>query len=238
MNAIIIDDEEDCREVLDLLLKKHCPEVTVLKKAASALSGMNAIIQYRPQLVFLDIEMHKGSGFELLDNLPEVKFEVVFTTAYDQYALKAIKFNALDYLLKPIDYTELKVAVKKAKSKLLGRKAEAPPPMNKVAIPTSSGLKLIEVKDILRCESSNSYTYVFTENGESTLISKSLKGFEEILVGFNFFRLHQSHLVNLQHVCEYSTNDGGTVVLTDKSVVPIAKRKKEAFLAELKKYRV
>ncbi len=248
LKTIIIDDEEHCRSVLFQLLKKHCPSVEVVAKADSALSGLNAIVKHQPDLVFLDVEMPGGNGFDLLSSLTDINFELIFTTAFDQYAMNAIKFSALDYLLKPINHEELKAAVAKVEKRhpqavdktpvKMGAELAANKLVEKIAIPTTLGLKFVDTHRIIRCESSNSYTFVHLDNRQKMLVSRSLKDFDELLAGHSFYRVHQSHLINLEHVEEYQKTGGGTLIMSDQSEILISKRKKDEFLKALNNIKI
>lgn len=242
IKAVIIDDEKSAREILSGMLKNYCPEVEITGMANSVKKGIELIQKLQPDLVFLDIKMPLGSGFDLLESIAKINFEVIFTTAYDQYALKAIKFSALDYLLKPIDVLELKAAVKKvseSKSQhLLNKKLETfienitakNKQLTKIVIPLSDGFKVIEVKDIIRCQSDRNYTNIFIADGSKILSSRTLKDFEELLSEYNFFRIHQSHLINLNKVKFYGKGRGGQVELSDGSTVDIARSKRAEFI--------
>jgi two-component system LytT family response regulator len=242
MKAIIIDDENGSRESLAKILEKNCPNVEIVAKANSMTTGLTAIQQYEPDLVFLDIDMPNGSGFDLLEKIKDIDFDVIFTTAYDQYAIRAIKFSALDYLLKPVGPEELILAVKRAEGKhenkivnrdkyqvLLGNmKTESK--LKKVAVPDGDGLIFISLSDIIRCDSDGNYTYFILNNGKKVMSSRTLGEYEDMFEGDNFFRIHRSHLINLDHVKKYIKGEGGYVVLSDDSQVEVSRRKKNEFL--------
>ena len=244
IKAVIIDDEESAREALSGLLKNYCSEVDLQGMAKSIEDGRELILKCKPELVFLDIRMPRGSGFNLLEKLPEINFEVIFTTAYDQYALKAIKFSALDYLLKPIDVTELKAAVKKVGERkdqfVLNEKLEIfmenittkNKQLTKIVVPMTDGFRVVEVKNIIRCQSDRNYTNLFLADGTRILSSRTLKEFEELLSEYSFFRIHQSHLINLNNVNHYTKGREGQVELSDGSKVDIARSKKAEFMAK------
>lgn len=236
MKAIIIDDEEDARIVLEQMLKKHCPDVQVIAKAHSIETGIAAIQKLAPDLVFLDVELQPGNGFDILERLPNTNFEVIFTTAYDHYTLKAIKFSALDYLLKPLDIDELKEAVEKAHKKsssfsritnlLLNLKEGKP---KKICINCQDGIYYIDPEEIIRCEADANYTRFFLTENKTVTASKTLKDYDELLSEFNFIRVHHSHLVNLRHVKKYVKNEEG-LLMSDGAVVGISTRKKAEVL--------
>lgn len=246
IRAIIIDDEAGNRENLQRMLERHCGNVQVQAVAASAIEGIDAIGTHSPDLVFLDIEMPHANGFELLENLPRIDFEVIFVTAFDHYAIRAIKFCALDYLLKPIDLLELKVAVEKVSEKLLkARENESmeifmqnrrnPQQVKKIALPTADKVDFVAVNEIVRCQGESNYTHIFLANGKKILVSRTLKEYEELLSEYNFLRVHQSHLVNVAEVKTYVKRDGGYIVMSDGAEVSVSKQKKEAVLTRLAK---
>jgi len=247
VTAIIVDDESKCILLLKHLLDNHCPTVSVVATADSAAQGLQLIQQYKPGLVFLDIEMPGKTGFELLASLPEINFKVIFTTAYNHYAIKAIRFSALDYLLKPIDLDELKNAL----ARLEGIKTikDAPLPIDmlvgniktpghgfsRITLSTQDGLVVLHVKDILYCEASGSYTFFYLRNGEKLTISKTLKEYDDLLGEFQFFRVHNSYLVNLNEVKKYIKGEGGSVIMSNGDEVFVSKRRKDAFLDAINK---
>lgn len=246
IRAIIIDDEAGNRENLQRMLERHCGNVQVQAVAASAIEGIDAIGTHSPDLVFLDIEMPHANGFELLESLPRIDFEVIFVTAFDHYAIRAIKFCALDYLLKPIDLLELKVAVEKVSEKLQrARENESmeifmqnrrnPQQVKKIALPTADKVDFVAVNEIVRCQGESNYTHIFLANGKKILVSRTLKEYEELLSEYNFLRVHQSHLVNVAEVKTYVKRDGGYIVMSDGAEVSVSKQKKEAVLTRLAK---
>jgi len=245
IRSIIIDDEPNNIENLQIILKEYCPAVNIVATASSAAEGVSVIVQHRPELVFLDIQMPEQSGFDMLKGLPAIDFEIVFITAYDKYALQAIKVSALDYLLKPIDIHELCIAVEKVKQKIsarrrdhgiehlmeyirTGQKATA-----KIALPTLHETLYVRIADILRCESSNNYTHFHLYNGERVLVCKTLKEVSEILLSHRFIRTHQSHLVNAEGVKSLLREDGGVLLLTDGAKIPISRQNRDLVKAAL-----
>jgi two-component system LytT family response regulator len=246
MTTIIIDDEEHCRDVLHLLLKRYCPELQVAAVCAGAGEGLKAIAKFQPQLVFLDVEMPGMNGFELLEALGRPNFSVIFTTAYDQYAIKAIRHSALDFLLKPVDKDELVAAVKKAVGQhhTSGPKTEAllqflhqhMQPNERLALPTVDGLRMMPVREITYCESEGSYTRVFLQQHTTPLlICRSLKEVEEVLKDKGFFRAHNSYLINLSYMYKYIKGDGGEIIMTDGRSVPLSRHRKQEFLTRIEK---
>jgi two-component system LytT family response regulator len=246
LQAVIIDDEAKGRELIKMIVTANCPGVKIAGEASNIKEGYELIMRTEPHLVFLDIEMPGGSGFDLLARINEINFEVVFITAFDQYAIKAIKFSALDYLLKPVDEDELIVIVKKVEDNYV-RKTHNNAVANllnntkkhsenpKIGLTTTDGLDFIEIKNIMRCEADGKYTSVFLNNEKRLLVSKNLKEFEDLLIEFNFFRIHHSHLVNLDYIKKYQSGRGGYVIMNDGSTITVSQRKKEEFLSNLRK---
>ncbi len=245
IKAIIVDDEAKSRTTLNSLLSTYCKNVDVLATADSVASAISEIDKHKPDLVFLDIEMPHGNGFTLFEKIPQPDFEVIFTTAYDQYAIKAIKCSALDYLLKPIDGDDLISAVNKIEDKQKN-KAEDKPNFElllsnislkgksaKIAIPTFEGLQMISVEHIVKCTAQDSYTYITLVDGTKHLVSRILKEYDELLSDMNFFRVHHSCLINLAHVVKYMKGDGGYVVMTNGESVEVSRRKKNELLTLL-----
>ena len=247
ITALIVDDEPGCRESLEHFVDRHCPQLTVVGMADSVATAWEAIREHQPQLVFLDVEMPMGTGFDLLKSLPKIDFEVIFVTAYDQYAIQAFRFSAIDYLLKPINILELKAAAEKVQARiegagrqqhydvLLDNVADPRALPRKVAFPTSKGLSFCEVSDIVRCQANDNYTTIFLLDGTKFMISKTVKWVDELLSDFEFFRVHQSHLVSLAHIKEYQRTAGGSILMIDGTEVPISQRKKEGFLKLIKR---
>ncbi len=241
ITAIIIDDEEHSIETLVWKLKNYCPDVKVAATFNNPVDGL-AYIEANPiDLLFLDIEMPILSGFDLLQKVGKINFDVIFTTAYDEYGIRAIKYSALDYLLKPIEIEELVAAVQKCQDKkhqsitpeqlevLFSSLKREPDSNQKIALSTKESIELVRPQDIILCESDNNYTTVFLD-GRKKLISKTLKEFEELLVPHNFFRTHQSFLVNIDHIREYVRQDGGYILMSNKMHVPVSRNKKEGVL--------
>lgn len=244
IKAIIVDDEPYCCEVLSTLLEKYCPEVTVEAVCQSAAEAITAITNHPVQLVFLDIEMPHMNGFQLLEQLPHIDFDLIFTTSYDQYAIKAIKFSALDYLLKPIDRSELQVAVRKAVTRLqhplpqqlqiLLQKLHQPShQVSQVALPTMEGLQLVPLDTIISCASSSNYTIISLKDKQKITVSRTLKEIEEMLEDTMFMRVHHSYLVNLNEIRKYIKGEGGNLIMSDGSSVDVSRSKKEGLLKKL-----
>ncbi|MBN9295828.1 MAG: response regulator transcription factor [Filimonas sp.] len=242
IKAIIIDDEPYACQALVTLLARHCPEVEILATYNVAKEAAKGIKELKPQLAFLDIEMPYMNGFELLEILAPVSFDFIFTTSYDQYAIKAIRFSALDYLLKPIDAEELKSAVQKVINRqqqslapqidiLLSKLHQATPP--RIALPTMEGLQMIPVDTILYCTSSSNYTILTLKGNQKLTISRTLKEIEEMLEEYAFLRVHHSFLVNLSEIKKYIRGEGGSLLMSDGETVDVSRSKKEALLKRL-----
>ena len=241
IRCVIVEDEEMARKVLKSLLAQYCQDVMVCAEADDIVSGKNMIETFRPDLVFLDIEMPGGSGFKLLTSIEDKDFEVVFITAYEQFAIKAIRHDALDYILKPIDPKELVAAVEKVKEakykKTLKKQYDSllknldPEQLvvRKISLSTADKIHLIDVDDIIRCESDNYYTIIFFKDGTSLMVSKTLKEMEQKLEEYDFVRTHKSHLVNMRCIKNF-IKDEMMVVMSDDTKVPVSKRKKEKIL--------
>ena len=245
IRAVIVDDEPKNVRILSKMVGKFCPDITIAGTAENSLQGIQIIKNEKPDLVFLDIEMPYGNAFDLLDQLQPVGFEVIFVTAFDNYMLKAFKYSALDYLLKPVNIEELQAAVKKAvgriKSKesnlqhldyllnLLNKQQKAT--ISKLALPSSDGLIFIPVDTITRCEAKAGYTHFFLFNDEKLITSRNMKEYEEILPSSIFFRIHNSHIINLNFVKKYHRGRGGFIEMMDGAMLELAIRRKEEFLA-------
>jgi two-component system, LytTR family, response regulator len=245
LKAIIIDDETDCSESLSILLEKYCPEVEVVAICNSGAAALKEITMQKPQLVFLDIEMPHMNGFELIEKLPVINFELIFTTSYDQYAIKAIRFSALDYLLKPVDYEDLKKAVQKAMLRrqpplpqqleiLLQKLNPAVNSIQNIAVPTMEGLQMIPVDSIITCASEGNYTILHLKNKQKITASRNLKEIEEILEDRPFIRVHHSWLVNLNEINKYVKGEGGYLVMKDGSSIDVSRSRKEMLLKKLR----
>ena len=243
INAIIVDDEPYCCEVLATLLERYCSEVQVLAVCTSASEALKAIRRLQPQIVFLDIEMPQMNGFEMLEQLPEINFHLIFTTSYDQYTIKAIRFSAIDYLLKPIDREELQKAVQKVvrqaqkpaaqQLQILLQKLNHSATVNKVALPTMEGLQMVNVGCIIRCESDSNYTIIQLKDKQKLVVSRTLKEIEEMLEDYPFARVHHSYLVNLNEINKYVKGEGGYLVMSDGSNIDVSRSKKESLLKKL-----
>jgi two-component system, LytTR family, response regulator len=247
LRALIIDDEKKARETICSILHLYCKDVLVVGEADSVKSGIELIQKEKPEIVFLDINLTDGSGFDILQKLSLINFKIIFITAYESYALKAFKFSALDYILKPVNPDDLIKAVEKAKlfqaSDTANLKFEAfisnmeniVKEVKKIVLKTSESIHVINVNEIIRCEADRNYTSFFLISGKKILVSNTLKEYDEMLSSYQFFRPHQSHLVNINHITSYEKKDGGYLMMKDKSMVPVSVRKKETLLTLLEK---
>ena len=245
IKAIIIDDEVHCLDTLSILLKEYCPDVQVTDECRSAKQGLEAIEKIKPDLVFLDIEMPMMNGFQLLEKIGDINFSLVFVTAYDQFAVKAFRFSALDYLLKPVNAEELRQAINRflekrnlqlhtdALLKNLLRNLEIKKETDfKLAIPTISGALFFSPSEIVRLEGEGNYSRFFLTNDRKYVSAKTMKEYQEILVQHNFLRIHKSHLVNKSFIDSYQHE--GSVLLKDKSILPVSRQRKQEVAAALK----
>ena len=242
MNVIIVDDEQDSREILRNYLTKYCPQVTVKATADSVKTGLEAIALHSPEIVFLDIEMPYGNGFDLLDQAGDFQFETVFVTAYDNYAIQALNQSAAYYLLKPIDIDELIAAVTKIEAEkttidytqhakiLLENLQSQKDQKRKIMLPTLEGFELITISEIIYCKAQDNFTEFHLHGGKKLLICKTLKYFEEILVNYNFLRIHRSHMINLNEITKYSKGKGGYVTLSNHIELEVSSTKKKELL--------
>jgi two-component system LytT family response regulator len=244
IKAIIVDDEPYCCDTLSILLERYCPQVEVTGRYHSAAEALEPIRLRPPQLLFLDIEMPRMNGFELLEKVGNVEFELIFTTSYDQYAIKAIRHCALDYLLKPIDREELVQSLQKMEQRqrsplpqqidLLLQKLQTPAhAFNKIAIPTMEGLQMVPVSSIIHCASDSNYTILMLKGQQRVVASRTLKEIEELLEDYSFLRVHHSSVVNLNEVDKYVRGEGGYLVMSDGSAVNVSRSRKEGLVRRL-----
>jgi two-component system, LytTR family, response regulator len=246
--TVIIDDEPDAVDFITSIVKEYCPDLEVAGKAHSAEEGVKVIKEIKPDLVFLDVEMPNGTGFDLLTHFPDKRFDVIFITAFNHYAIKAIKFSAVDYILKPININEFIGAVKKVIHKhrtdsfmdndnfeILLENIKSGHP-TRLVIPTSDGREYLNPNDIIRIEADRSYSWFYITGKRKILVSKHLKEFQEILSDRNFFRPHNSHLVNIDFVKKYIRHDGGYIEMSDGSQVPVSRNRRDLFLAHMSRY--
>lgn len=243
LKALIIDDEKHCRRILDWAIQKNCPEIEIAAQCHSGTSALEAIEAHRPDLIFLDIEMRDMSGFEMLERVPKINFEIIFTTAYDQFALDAFKVSAADYLLKPIDEKDLIKAVGKVKKRreenqstsqieflLQHIRKNLEEEEDTIALPSSTGLEFVEIEKIIYCQSDSNYTHLHLKGEKDMIVSRTLKDVEDLLPEGKFFRVHHSYTVNLKHIRRYLKADGGYLVMSNGDKVKVARSKKELLL--------
>lgn len=244
LRALIVDDELECIDSLLLDIEEHCPGVTVIDTCNSGKNAVKAIHKHAPDLVFLDIDMPVVNGFDVLEMVKDIDFEVIFTTAYDKYAVQAFKISAVDYLLKPVDPSELKAAVHKARE--LKERGDTHRQLRflmeqirdiennevkKIAVPTFDGLEFVRLDDILYCMSDGSYSYIFFTNGEKLYLSKTLRFLEDSLCDYHFFRVHNSYIVNLNYVRKYARTDGGLLIMSNGDKIKVSRMKREELLS-------
>ena len=241
LKAIIIDDEPDCVKLLALQLKMYCPQVVVAAECTSSEDGLQKIVELSPGIVFLDIEMPVMNGFQMLEKLSDIQFSLVFVTAYDQFAVKAFRFSALDYLLKPIDGKDLKAAVQKAENRLgpdkqqlnmlkqqvQGTDRNYP---DKIALPYQNGVTFAYIKTIIYCESKNNYTRFHTTDSQQYMVAKTLGDIQEVLEEKNFLRVHRQYLVNLYHIKKYVRGEGNYLLMSNGQSIPVARNQKERLI--------
>jgi two-component system LytT family response regulator len=248
INALIVDDEYHGRMFLSHVLEKQYPEITIVGEASSIEEALQKIKDHKPNLIFLDIMIQNQNAFDLFGFIDKIDFEIIFTTAHDEFAVKAFKFNAIDYLLKPIDLQELDKAVRKAKVKLETSRSATPiqienlvnlvknreKQFNKIAIPTPDGFMLVPLDDIIFCESDGNYTNFFLKEDKKMTSSYTLKQYDDMLSDHNFFRAHRSYLINVSHITRYIKGEGGTVLMSNGWEIEIARRNKEDLLRLIK----
>ena len=246
LRAILVDDELSSLQNLRQKLEEYCPRVKIIAAVQNPEEAIPLIQGACPDLVFLDIKMPRMSGFRMLEELGNCDAEIIFTTAYNQFAIDAIRISAFDYLLKPLSIPDLQNAVgrllpdasrytQERLNVLRQSMREDKAKENKIAIPTNTGLEFVMIKDILRVESSSNYSRIYLSGGQNLLVTKLLKDFEEILLPHGFFRVHKSHLINLGYIRKYIRGDGGQIVMENGDMVDVARRKKEEFLSLINK---
>ncbi|MBO9563490.1 MAG: response regulator transcription factor [Niastella sp.] len=248
IDTVIIDDEQNNIDNLQYLLTRHCPQVKVVGTARNAVAGQTIIQQQQPALLFLDIQMPEKNGFELLQSLPGYQFEVIFITAFDQYGIQAVKFAAIDYLLKPINAEELKTAVQKVAEKNRQKKQnlqienllqllqhQQQKEEHRIALPTAKETRFARPQDIIRCESTNNYTTFYFNNAEKLMVSRPIYEYEELLNNYGFIRCHQSHLVNKRYIKSWIKEDGNYLLLEDGTQIPVSRQKKDTIKEQLER---
>ena len=242
LKTLIIDDEKNAREAIAKIAEQYCDNISIIGYAEDVESGVKAIKKYNPDLVLLDIKMPDGTGFDILQQIDNINFSTIFITAFNEYAIKAFKFSAIDYLLKPIDVDEFKSAIEKVekakeqqntKLKLdvfLENINNISKEVKKIILKTSDSIHLINVNEILRCESDGNYTKFYFTNQSPIMVSKNLKEYYDMLKDYQFFRPHQSHIININFIKRYHKPDGGYLIMQDDSNVPVSTRKRDELM--------
>lgn len=247
LRAIIIDDEKGGRETLANFLKLYCQDVELVGEADGVETGLSLIRGLKDPLdiVFLDIQLKDGLSFQILDQLDNIDFEVVFATAYNQFAIKAFNYSAVGYLLKPIDPEEMKAAVERTQNgrspqmkkrlEVLSNHFNNPNTFEKMSISAVDGIYFINIKDIMRCEGEDNYTHIFLIGGEKITVSKTIKEYEKLLTPVNFYRVHKSHVVNLNYITKFVKGEGGYLIMDDGKMIEVSRRRRAAFMEQLRK---
>ena len=249
LKTIIVDDEPNAVDFINSVINDHCPDLEVVGKAHNVTDGVKKIRELKPDLVFLDVEMPNGTGFDLLAQFPEKEFDVVFITAFNHYAIKAIKFSAVDYILKPLNIAEFIESVRKVIQKRANNPAQgnenfrilmenlksAVP--SRLAIPTADGMEYLNPKEIVRIEADRSYSWFFLTGNRKILVSKNLKEFQDLLGDRYFFRSHNSHLINLKYVRKFVRKEGGYIEMQDGEQIPISRNRKDLFLVHMSRFK-
>jgi two-component system LytT family response regulator len=244
MNAVIIDDEVTVRNAISSLLGDYFPEIRIIASAGTVEEGYESIVKHKPDLVFLDIELPDGTGFDLLRKFQQIPFKIIFVTGHQEYALDAIKVSALDYVLKPVDTDELRHAVEKAgeiisqeeqklKFQALNENLQSKKVLKRIILHTSDHLQLVSVSDIIRAEADSNYTSFSLSDGKHVLVSRTIKEFESLLSGSGMIRVHQSHLVNINYIDRFVKKDGGYLLLKDSTKIPVSPNLKKQVLQAL-----
>ncbi len=247
LRAVIVDDEKAGRDTITNLLTKYCPDVEIVGMAVDVETSLELLRNpsTQPDIVFLDIHLTDGLGFQIIDSLEDIDFEIIFATAYNQFAVKAFNYSAVGYILKPIDPDELVAAVervKKGKSPQMKKRLEMltnhynnPNTFEKMSISAVDGIYFLSIKDIVRCEGEDNYTHIYLKTGEKITVSKTLKEYEKLLSPVNFYRVHKSHVVNLNYVAKFVKGDGGYLVMEDDKIIEVSRRRRAAFIETLRK---
>jgi two-component system, LytTR family, response regulator len=245
LKCIIVDDEFKSREGLKALIEKFCENVEVAALCQNGNEAITAMEEVKPDIVFLDIQLQKETGFEILERLDKIEFEIVFTTAYSEYAIKAFRFSAIDYLLKPIDINDLRLAIEKARKRIVGNINERVATLaqnmkgngfrhSRLALPASDGLVFVSIDEILYCEATGNYTNIHMIDSRKFLVSRTLKEYADLLEDQDFFRIHNSYVINLNSIKKYIRGEGGQVVMSNDKALDVSKAKKKSFLDKIK----
>jgi two-component system LytT family response regulator len=249
IRCVLIDDESNSLEMMEWLLKTYCPQVQIEAMCNAASKGIEAINKFKPDLVFLDIEMPHMNGFDMLEQFDKLFFDVVFCTAYDQFAIKAFKYSALNYLLKPVDPDDLKETIRRIEEKKSSpsreqidllfqniRQTVSKPVVQRIALTTGDGMIFVPTQDILYCQAESNYTSVALVGGKKILVSKVLKEIDETLSGPDFFRIHNSYLINLNHIKKYVRGEGGYIIMEDGANISISRSRRQEFMDQFSKF--
>ena len=248
IRCILIDDEKNALEMMEWLIKTYCPSVEITAMCSSAEQGIEAIHKLKPDVVFLDIEMPKMNGFDMLEQFDKLFFDVVFCTAYDQFAIKAFKYSALNYLLKPVDPADLKATVQRIEERrtiptkeqfdllLQSMHQQVKTTPQRIALTTNDGLIFVQTADIIYCEAESNYTNVVLDGGKKILVSKVLKDIDEALSGADFYRVHSSFLININRIKKFVRGDGGYIVMDNDATVSISRSRKQEFMELFSKF--
>ncbi len=249
LKTIIIDDEQNAVDFISSVISEYCPELEVAGKAFDVDEGVQRILEIKPDLVFLDVEMPNGTGFDLLTHFPEKDFDVVFITAFNHYAIKAIKFSAVDYILKPVNISEFIEAVKKVIQKRVNASSHSNENLkvlienlksstpSRLAIPTADGMEYLNPREIIRIEADRSYSWFYLTGDRKILVSKNLKEFQDLLGDRNFFRAHNSFLINLKYVKKFVRKEGGYIEMQDGAQIPVSRNRKDLFLIHMSRFK-
>ncbi len=246
LNTIIIDDEQDGRDVLQMLVTDFCPDLTIVDICTNGKEGVKSILKHKPDLVFMDIDMPDMTGFDVLDCVKNLKLKIIFVTAHNQHAIRAFKYSAIDYILKPPSPQSLIEAVEKAKQiefrndggqydLLLNQLKQEDHLPDVIALPMADGLQVVNIQDIMYCKADRNYTHIHFIDKRKLLVSKQLKEFENLLAPHNFFRVHHSYLINLKYISKYVKGEGGYVVMKDDCSIEVSRQKKDEFLKLINK---
>lgn len=248
IRCVLIDDESNSLEMMEWLLKTYSPEVKIEAMCNSASGGIEAINHFKPDVVFLDIEMPHMNGFDMLEQFDKISFDVVFCTAYDQFAIKAFRYSALNYLLKPVDPDDLKETIRRLEQKKAAPSREqidllmqnirqaVKPAVQRIALTANDGMIFVATEDILYCHAESNYTSVVLKGGKKILVSKVLKDIDEALSGPDFFRVHNSYLINLNHITRFVRGEGGYVVMDDGTAIGISRSRRQEFMEQFSKF--
>jgi two-component system LytT family response regulator len=248
IRCVLIDDESNSLEMMEWLLKTYNPEVKIEAMCNSAAKGIEAINKYKPDVIFLDIEMPHMNGFDMLEQFDKLFFDIVFCTAYDQFAIKAFRYSALNYLLKPVDPEDLKETIRRLEDKkaapsrdqidllLQNMRQVVKPSVQRIALTTNDGLIFVSTNEILYCQAESNYTFIVLKGGKKILVSKVLKDIDETLSGNDFFRVHNSYLINLNHIAKFVRGEGGYVIMDDGANISISRTRRQEFMEQFSKF--